>query len=137
MFLVGLAVPFFSTPSMTLLQETVEPERQGRVFGFVGIVMAVGMPLGMLVFGPLADVVRIETILVATGVPTFVVVGLALWLPAGRRAVAAAHEMADPARPPSRVASGSAPAPRARPQDGSPGVPSGARRRHLIGGRSS
>jgi MFS transporter, DHA3 family, macrolide efflux protein len=87
-------VPFFSTPSMTLLQETVEPERQGRVFGFVGIVMAVGMPLGMLVFGPLADVVRIETILVATGVLTFVVVGLALWLPAGRRAVAAAHEMA-------------------------------------------
>ena len=94
MFLIGLAVPFFSTPSMTLLQETVEPERQGRVFGFVGIVMAVGMPLGMLVFGPLADVVRIETILVATGVLTFVVVGLALWLPAGRRAVAAAHEMA-------------------------------------------
>jgi DHA3 family macrolide efflux protein-like MFS transporter len=93
MFLIGLAVPFFSTPSMTLLQETVEPERQGRVFGFVGIVMAVGMPLGMLVFGPLADVVRIETILVATGVLTFVVVGLALWLPASRRAVAAAHAM--------------------------------------------
>jgi DHA3 family macrolide efflux protein-like MFS transporter len=93
MFLVGLAVPFFSTPSMTLLQETVEPERQGRVFGFVGIVMAVGMPLGMLVFGPLADAVRVETILVATGILTFVVVGLALWLPAGRRAVAAAHEM--------------------------------------------
>ena len=61
------------------------------MFGFVGIVMAVGMPLGMLVFGPLADVVRIETILVATGVLTFVVVGLALCLPAGRRAVAAAH----------------------------------------------
>ena len=55
MLLVGLAVPFFSTPSMTLLQETVEPERQGRVFGFLGIVMAVAMPVGMLVFGPLAD----------------------------------------------------------------------------------
>jgi DHA3 family macrolide efflux protein-like MFS transporter len=37
-FLIGLAVPAFSTSSMTLLQETVEPERQGRVFGFVGIV---------------------------------------------------------------------------------------------------
>ena len=67
MFLFGLAVPFFSTPSMTLLQETVEPERQGRVFGFVGIVMALAMPIGMLVFGPLADVVPIETILVVTG----------------------------------------------------------------------
>jgi MFS transporter, DHA3 family, macrolide efflux protein len=91
MFLIGLAVPFFSTPSMTLLQETVEPERQGRVFGFVGIVMAVAMPAGMLVFGPLADVVSVEAILVGTGIATFVVVGLALWLPAGRRAVAAAH----------------------------------------------
>ena len=91
MLLIGLAVPFFSTPSMTLLQETVEPERQGRVFGFVGIVMAVAMPFGMVVFGPLADVIPIEAILVGAGLATFLVVGLALGLPAGRRAVAAAH----------------------------------------------
>ncbi len=55
MLIVGLTVPFFSTPSMTLLQLRVEPEKQGRVFGFVGIVMAVAMPLGMVIFGPLAD----------------------------------------------------------------------------------
>ena len=91
MFLVGLAVPFFSTPSMTLLQETVEPERQGRVFGFVGIVMAVAMPIGMVVFGPLADLVPIEALLIAAGVLTFVVVGLSVWLPAGPRAIAAAR----------------------------------------------
>lgn len=91
MFLVGLAVPFFSTPSMTLLQETVEPERQGRVFGFMGIVMAVAMPLGMVVFGPLADVVSIEILLVAAGVLAFVVVGAAVGLPSGRRAIAAAR----------------------------------------------
>ncbi|MGK3953371.1 MFS transporter [Microbacterium sp. I2] len=94
MFLVGLAVPFFSTPSMTLLQETVEPERQGRVFGFVGIVMAVAMPIGMVVFGPLADVMPIEVLLVAAGVLTFIVVGLAVWLPAGQRAIAAARRAA-------------------------------------------
>ncbi len=109
MLLVGIVVPFFSTPSMTLLQETVEPERQGRVFGFLGIVMAVAMPFGMLIFGPLADAVPVETIMIVTGFVTFVVVGLALWLPAGRRAVAAAHEMsraatapADPAPDPGR-----------------------------------
>ena len=55
MFLLGLSVPAFSTPSFTVLQETVEPEMQGRVFGFVGIVMALSMPFGMAVFGPLAD----------------------------------------------------------------------------------
>jgi DHA3 family macrolide efflux protein-like MFS transporter len=81
---------------MTLLQETVEPEKQGRIFGFVGIVMAVTMPIGMLVFGPLADVVSVEAILVASGITTFVVIGLALGLPAGRRAVAAAHAASKP-----------------------------------------
>ncbi|MCR2765100.1 MFS transporter [Microbacterium sp. zg.B48] len=91
MFLLGLSVPFFSTPSTTLLQETVEPERQGRVFGFLGIVMALAMPLGMVVFGPLADVVPIELLLIASGVLTFVVVGAAVWLPAGRRALSAAR----------------------------------------------
>jgi MFS transporter, DHA3 family, macrolide efflux protein len=96
MALIGLAVPFFSTPSMTLLQETVEPEKQGRVFGFVGIVMAVAMPIGMLVFGPLADVVSVEAILVGSGIATFVVIGLALGLPAGRRAIAAAHAVTAP-----------------------------------------
>jgi len=91
MFFVGVAVPFFSTPSMTLLQETVEPERQGRVFGFVGIVMAVAMPFGMLAFGPLADLIDIELLLVASGVLTFGVVGVAVLLPSGRRAMAAAN----------------------------------------------
>lgn len=86
MFVVGLAVPFFSTPSMTLLQLRVEPERQGRVFGFVGIVMAVSMPIGMVVFGPLADVLPIESLLVVAGVITFVVVAIAVLVPAGRRA---------------------------------------------------
>lgn len=87
MFLVGLAVPFFSTPSMTLLQLRVEPERQGRVFGFVGIVMAVAMPIGMVVFGPLADVIPVETLLVVAGALTFVVVGAAVLAPAGRQAL--------------------------------------------------
>ena len=90
-FLIGLAVPAFSTSSMTLLQETVEPERQGRVFGFVGIVMAVAMPLGMALLGPLADLVSVETLLITTGVITVVVAVVAVLLPSGKRAIAAAH----------------------------------------------
>lgn len=90
MFLVGLGVPFFSTPSMTLLQETVEPERQGRVFGFVSIVMAVAMPFGMLVFGPLADQLTVESLLIVAGTLMFLVVAIAIAMPAGRRAMTAA-----------------------------------------------
>jgi len=92
MLLVGLAVPFFSTPSTTLLQERVEPEYQGRVFGFVGVVMATAMPVGMLVFGPLADVVPVQWVLIGAGILTFVVVAIAGLIPAGRRAIAIGAE---------------------------------------------
>lgn len=88
MFVVGLAVPFFSTPATTLMQERVEPEYHGRVFGFVGVVMATAMPIGMVVFGPLADLVSVESLLIAAGVVTFVVVLTAALVPSGRRAIA-------------------------------------------------
>lgn len=92
MFLLGLSVPPFSTTSMTVLQETVEPERQGRVFGFVGIVMAVSMPLGMVVFGPLADRFTVESLLVVSGILMFLVITVAVALPSGRRAIRAAAQ---------------------------------------------
>lgn len=98
-FLIGLTVPAFSTSAFTLLQETVEPERQGRVFGFVGIVMSVAMPLGMAILGPLADVVAVELLLIVTGAATVVIAALAVLLPAGKRAIAAAHASTGPAAP--------------------------------------
>lgn len=96
MAVLGIVSPFFGTSAMTLLQETVEPERQGRVFGFVGIVTALAMPFGMAIFGPLADVMPVEGLLVTAGILTFVVMGLALVLPAGRRALTAAREVSTP-----------------------------------------
>ena len=95
-FIIGLIVPAFSTSAFTLLQETVEPERQGRVFGFVGIVMAVAMPIGMSVLGPLADIVSVEILLIATGAATVVIAVVAVLLPAGKRAMAAAHASTGP-----------------------------------------
>lgn len=95
-FIIGLCVPAFSTSAMTLLQETVEPERQGRVFGFVGIVMSVAMPLGMAVLGPLADIVSVELLLIVTGAATVVIATLAVVMPAGRKAMAAAHASTGP-----------------------------------------
>lgn len=90
-FVIGVVVPAFSTSAMTLLQETVEPERQGRVFGFVGIVMSVAMPLGMAMLGPLADLVSVELLLIVTGAATVVTALVAVTVPAGKRAIAAAH----------------------------------------------
>ncbi len=64
MFLAGLPMPFFSASTVTLLQELVKPEMHGRVFGVQGLITNTVMPVGMLVFGPVADVVSIETLLV-------------------------------------------------------------------------
>jgi len=90
-FVIGLIVPAFSTSAFTLLQETVEPERQGRVFGFVGIVMSTAMPIGMAILGPLADIYPVELLLIITGAITVAIALIAISLPSGKRAIAAAH----------------------------------------------
>ncbi len=69
MTLSGLPMPFMNASIVTLLQETVDPNVQGRVFSVQGLIMSTVMPLGMLFFGPLADVVSIELLLVVSGVP--------------------------------------------------------------------
>jgi DHA3 family macrolide efflux protein-like MFS transporter len=96
MFLVGFFIPGFSTPSMTVVQEVVEPERHGRVFGFWGIVGAVAMPLGMAIFGPMAQVMSVESVLVIAGVLMMIALAVALLAPAGRKAVKAARVSTDP-----------------------------------------
>ncbi|MEL7569908.1 MAG: MFS transporter [Eubacteriaceae bacterium] len=67
MGMAGIFVPIFNAVESVMIQESVEQGMQGRVFGIIEI-FAVGlMPVGMLFYGPLADVIKIETILVITG----------------------------------------------------------------------
>lgn len=67
MGLTGLAMPMFNTPFTVLLQQKVEPEFMGRVFGVLSMISSSVMPLAMLLYGPLADAVKIEGILLITG----------------------------------------------------------------------
>ena len=92
MFLLGLSVPLFSTPFMTLIQETVEPAKHGRVFSYVSIVMALATPIGMAAFGPLADTVSVQTLLVVGGFATIGFMTVAVLLPSGKAAFAMARE---------------------------------------------
>jgi len=96
MFAFGLLVPLFSAPFMTIIQETVKPELHGRVFSYVGIVMALATPLGMVVFGPLADVISVQLLLIVAGIVMIVVMGVAIVLPSGRAAIAAAKPAGTP-----------------------------------------
>ena len=71
MGLVGIAMPIFNTPSTVLIQEKVEADFLGRIFGVFGMIASSMMPLGMLLFGPLADIIRIEWLLIGTGILLF------------------------------------------------------------------
>lgn len=72
MAIVGIAIPMLNTPFTVLLQVNVEPDYLGRVFGVLTMISSSLMPLGMLVYGPAADFIKIKWLLLATGVLMFV-----------------------------------------------------------------
>jgi DHA3 family macrolide efflux protein-like MFS transporter len=67
MAVTGVTMPFFTTPMMSIFQTKVEPEYTGRVFGVFSMISSLMMPLGMVVFGPLGDVVSLNYIFMGTG----------------------------------------------------------------------
>ena len=64
--LAGLFWPVMSTAHTVFVQETVPPEVLGRVFSVSSIIMSGSVPVAVLFFGPLADVVRIESLLLVS-----------------------------------------------------------------------
>ena len=67
MGLIGFVMPLFNTPATVLLQQKVEGDFLGRVFGVLGMISSIMMPLGMIIFGPMADIIKIEWLLLGTG----------------------------------------------------------------------
>ncbi len=63
----GVVQIYSQAPSMTMLQERVAPEFLGRVMSVFTMIGSLAMPVGMMVFGPLADVVSIDSIMIFTG----------------------------------------------------------------------
>lgn len=72
---IGFVVLFNSAdrlaaPTYTLMQKGSDVSMQGRVLGLLTSVLAFGVPAGMLVFGPLADVVDVRLLFVVGGLMT-------------------------------------------------------------------
>lgn len=63
----GLFMPAYNAADTVLIQENVSEHMMGRVFSLVQIIASLAMPLGMLVFGPLADIIKIQYILIGSG----------------------------------------------------------------------
>lgn len=68
MGIAGFFMPIIATAQTVFIQETTQPTMLGRVFSIVQIISASAMPVAILIFGPLADIVSVELILIISGV---------------------------------------------------------------------
>lgn len=73
MVLYGIAITMVQTAAITIIQENAESVKQGRVFGLLGAMYSGFSSLGMLLFGPLADVVSLQWLMIGSGVIIIVV----------------------------------------------------------------
>jgi DHA3 family macrolide efflux protein-like MFS transporter len=75
LFVAGFMNPLVNGPLFAILQATVAPEMQGRVFTLVGSLASAMMPLSLAVAGPLADAVGVRPWFVVGGA-IFSLIGL-------------------------------------------------------------
>lgn len=73
MTIYGVALTTVQTAITTLLQEKTDIAMQGRVFGLLGSMYSGCMPIGMAIFGPLADVIPLQWIMIASGIALIVI----------------------------------------------------------------
>ena len=63
MALYGIALTTVQTTITTMLQENAETSMQGRVFGLMSSLYSSCYPIGMALFGPLADSIPLQGIM--------------------------------------------------------------------------
>jgi len=67
MAICGIIFPYINAPSMTLIQEKTAPDYLGRVLSVFTMIGSLAYPFGMLFFGPLADIINLNYILIGSG----------------------------------------------------------------------
>lgn len=76
MFLMGIGSPLYYTPLITHIQENTEESYMGRTFSYVDLLSSLSTPLGMMVFGPLANI----SILLPFVIPGIALILLGIWV---------------------------------------------------------
>jgi DHA3 family macrolide efflux protein-like MFS transporter len=81
MALAGLMNPICNGPLFAILQATVAPEMQGRVFSLMGSVAGAASPLGLAIAGPVSDALGVQVWFVLGGVSCILMALSALFVP--------------------------------------------------------
>jgi len=81
-FLVGFMQVFANGPLMAIMQSTVVPDMQGRVFSLLGAGATAMMPLSLLIAGPISDALGIRFWYIFGGTVCIVMTVIAFFVPA-------------------------------------------------------
>lgn len=76
MAVYGVALTAVQTTITTLLQESTEPSVQGRIFGLMSALYASCYPFGMALFGPMADSLPLQAIMMVSGMALLLMAAL-------------------------------------------------------------
>ena len=68
MFVYSIALTMIQTATTTIIQEKTQESMLGRVFGLMGAMYSGFLPIGMAIFGPLADMFPLQWIMVGSGI---------------------------------------------------------------------
>lgn len=82
MFFLGVINPLVNGPLLAAVQAVVAPEMQGRVFSLIGSVSAAMSPLGLIIAGPVADILGVQSWFIIGGVVCIVMGLIAFFIPA-------------------------------------------------------
>jgi MFS transporter, DHA3 family, macrolide efflux protein len=81
-FIVGVTQVFANGPLSAILQSTVAPDMQGRVFSLIDAGATAMMPLSLLIAGPVSDWLGIRTWFLFAGIVCILLTILAFFIPA-------------------------------------------------------
>ncbi|MFT3994090.1 MAG: MFS transporter [Dysgonomonas sp.] len=73
---MGISVPVFNSPIMSLLQTNIEPGMLGRVFSLMDTLILLPVPFGLIFIGTISDTIGVNNIFLIAGV-AIIVVGIA------------------------------------------------------------
>ena len=79
MLFQGIVLPFYNTPTNVIIQEQVEKQYMGRVMSIMTMINSIAMPIGILVFGPLADLIPIDWLMIGSGLG-MLIFGMLYWI---------------------------------------------------------
>ncbi|MDF2557698.1 MAG: major facilitator superfamily 1 [Bacillales bacterium] len=75
---MGFGLPYFNTPAVTMVQQGVDKEMLGRVMSLFVLISSSAFPMSMMIFGPMADYMKIEWLLIGTGL-IITLLGVRVW----------------------------------------------------------